>query len=320
MSFQKDINDLLEIKLNDNTQSLPFSLYYKSDLGSDDFVNVVFESTDWIDTGIGAEDNVIVEYDGIEYNTQLGEYTLSDIRYIPCIVHSFNAEFEPYSFVKRATYSLPITFYVDEIWNKDNNDIFTEAVEEFQDSVRGLVETASGRKVLFNHSDIKPVTGLVDFNGKYFREYQMTISLDTIDSGYFGNELIYYVTHPDLNSGVTFEINPISMSSGKHSELHLFQKFNTATNNEYQTKSVPNETGFSIEVTVIYNADEFTKWLVNSKFEESKVEKLTFGVKYPEIETPFSESYVIENIGGVEMIGQLLTVTFTLRPVSEVYS
>ena len=319
MSFQKEINTFLDEKLNNNSINLRFNLFYRFGITQENFTEFIFDSVDWLDTGVGAENNVVVNYDGVDYNTQLGAYTLEEVNYIPCIIEDYIVEYEPYNFLKSAYYIIPITFFVNETVNKDLDPDIVDAIEEMQDTIRGEVFEFSTTRGLLNHSDIKPMSGVIEHNGTIFREYSMNIYIKTIDNGYFANEITYRFTHPDINGGQTMVINPVVMSSSKGNDIHSFQIFQSDTNNSVEMSGVPNTTVMAQELTFVYKSDELTNWLVRQKYNKAKPQKVNIGVEYPNFGSTFTRDYVIQNVSGLEEHGDIITVTITLSPVSEVY-
>jgi len=277
------------------------------------------------------ENNVVIEYDGVQYNTQLGQYTLDKVAYIPGIIENFMAEFEPLKFIRNVSYTLPITFYINETFNRELDNKIIDAVEVFQDKIRGNIELVYNHNVLFNHTDITPLTGIIDFNGTIFREYQMVVYMDAIkqvlpsDTAYtfFGNQIEYRMSIPTLNSGAQFRIYPISAMAVRSNELHIFQKFCTSTNNEFDIKAIPNESGLSLELAVFYTGDSFSKFLYQQKYSQTELPIVTLEVRYPvqpgDTQIPMEREYLIESIGGTETVGDKIIFTLMLRPVSEVY-
>lgn len=277
------------------------------------------------------KNNVVIEYDGVEYNTQLGQYSLNKVTYIPGIIENFIAEFEPLQFIRNVQYTIPLTFYINETFNRDLDNKIVEAVEVFQDKIRGAIQLIYGHNVLLNHTDLSPLTGIIDFNGTVFREYQLVVYMDAIkqvlpsDTAYtfFGNQIEYRVSVPTLNSGAKFRVYPISAMSARANELHMFQKFSTATNNEYDLKSIPNESGLSLELAFFYTGDSFSKFLYQQKYSQTELPVITIEVKYPtqvgDTQIPMERDYLIESIGGTESVGDKIIFTLSLRPVSEVY-
>lgn len=279
--------------------------------------------------------NVVVEYDGVEYNTQNGQYTLQQLTYIPCIIESFMGEFQPLKFVKNVSYSIPVTFYINETFNRNLDNKIIEAVEIFQNKIRGEVELIYNHNVLINHSDIAPLTGIIDFNGTVFREYQIMIYMEAIqtilpNSGnqpFFGNQIEYRLTIDGLfetnNIPQKFRVYPIAVNSVRSNEVHMFQKFSSATTNEFETKSLPNESAFMIELTFLYTGDSFTKFLYQQRYEQETPRTVLLEVKYPamagDTQYPVEKNYVIESIGGSESVGEKIILTMVLRPVSEVF-
>ena len=277
------------------------------------------------------ENNVVINYDGVDYNTQLGQYSLDKVSYIPGIIENFMAEFEPLKFIRNVSYTLPITFYINETFNRELDNKIIEAVEVFQDKIRGNIELVYNHNVLFNHTDITPLTGVIDFNGTIFREYQMVVYMDAIkqvlpsDTAYtfFGNQIEYRIGVPTINSGTKFRIYPISAMTVRGNELYMFQKFNTPSNLEYDAKSIPNESAFSLELSFFYTGDLFSKFLYQQKYAQTTLPIVTLEIRYPtqpgDTQIPMEREYLIESIGGTESVGDKIMFTISLRPVSEVY-
>ena len=337
-SFQDEIRVYLQNKLNNTTNNplvasgTTFRLYNRYEIEEQEFFDFVVNSVDWEDSPstIPPADNVVIEYEGVEYNTQLGEYTLDKVTYIPCIIENFMAEFEPLKFIRNVNYTIPMTFYVNETFNRNLDNKIIEAVEVFQDKIRGNVELLYGHNAIFNHSDITPLTGIIDFNGTIFREYQMIIYFEAIKSvngftpnySFFGNQIEYRITVPTVVSN--YRVYPLTAMATRGNELHVFQKFSTASNNEFEAKSIPNESGFSLELSFLYYGDTFSKWLYQIKYAQQELPIITLQVTYPGISgdsiVPYSKNYLIESIGGTESVGEKIIFTLVLRPVSEVYS
>jgi hypothetical protein len=103
----------------------------------------------------------------------------------------------------------------------------------------------------------------------------------------------------------------------------MFQKFSTSTNNEYEMKSIPNESAFTIELTFLYTGDAFSKFLYQQRYEQEELRKVTLEVKYPamigDTQYPIENEFIIESIGGTESVGEKILLTMVLRPVSEVF-
>jgi hypothetical protein len=278
-----------------------------------------------------AANNVVINYDGVNYNTTLGQYTLDKVSYIPGIIENFMAEFEPLKFIRNVQYTLPVTFYINETFNRSLDNKIIEAVEVFQDKIRGNIELVYNHNVLFNHTDITPLTGIIDFNGTIFREYQMIIYMDAIKQvlpsntayTFFGNQIEYRISVPTLSNGAKFRIYPLTAMAVRSNELHVFQKFSTATNNEFDVKAIPNESGLSLELSFFYTGDSFTKFLYQQKYAQTTLPVVTLEIKYPaqpgDTQIPMEREYLIESIGGAESVGDKIIFTLMLRPVSEVY-
>jgi len=337
-SFQDTIRTFLQNKLNDTTNNplvasgTTFKLYNRYEIEEQDFFDFVVESVDWEDTNTGSENNVVIEYDGEEYNTQNGQYTLEKVAYIPGIIENFMAEFEPINFIRNVQYTIPVTFYINETINRSLDNKIIEAVEVFQDKIRGAVQLIYSHNVLLNHTDITPLTGIIDFNGTIFREYQIVIYMDAIKQvlpsntayAFFGNQIEYRITIPTVNSGTKFRIHPLTAMAVRSNELHVFQKFSTASNNEYDVKAIPNESGFSLELAFFYTGDSFTKYLYQQKYAQTDLPIIKLEIKYPaqpgDTQIPMERDYLIESIGGTESVGDKIIFSVSLRPVSEVYS
>lgn len=337
-ALQNILRNYLQNKLNDTDASpfssrVPFKLYDRYAIEDQDFYDVVLDSVDWEiqgSTGV-LDNNVVVEYDGIEYNTQNGQYILQKIKYVPCIIEDFIADYEPLTFVENINYTIPITYYINETYNKQLNNLMVEATEQFGNLLRGRIDSVfdanSGKtfRMLLNHTALTPLTGIIDFNGTVFREYQMVVHIELIDNGYFGNQIVYNISVPKKDesdvvpfNGATFAVNPISATSTRASELHEFQVFGT---NNFESKAMPNEVGFMLELSFLYDGGQFTKWLYGLKFnpsENSFPRVITVSVRYPGTtaqESP-SKFYVIESIGGVEQVGEKIIMTIVLKPAT----
>lgn len=321
-------NKLTQTEASQTPSGIPFKLYNRYAIEDQDFYDVVLNSIDWEVPGSGGtlENNVVVEYDGVEYNTQKGQYTLEQVSYVPSIIEDFIAEFEPLSFVENVSYTIPITFYINETINKQLNNSIILSAQQFGNELRGqtgtLFDPESGKtyKLLSNHTALTPLTGVIDFNGTIFREYQIVVSLELISDGFFGNQIQYLVSTSELNSGATFQVNPIAASSTRASELHGFQVFGDTN---FESKSIPNEVGFMMELTFLYTGDAFTSWLYKQKFTPTPPKKINMRVVYPSVASGYevteTTSYVIESIGGVEQVGEKILLSIVLRPVSEAY-
>lgn len=342
-SFQDFIRLFLQEKLNNATNNplvqsgTVFKLYNRYEIENQDFYDFVLDSIDWDtegSTGVAA-DNVVVEFEGEEYNTQLGEYTLEQINYIPSIIESFMGEFQPLNFIRNVSYTIPLTFYINETFNRELDNKIIEAVEIFQDKIRGNAQIIYNHNVLLNHSDITPLTGIVDFNGTIFREYQVMIYMEAVKTvlpansttPFFGNEIEYRLTIDGVfvtnNVPTKFRVHPVGVTTVRSNELHMFQKFNTINTDEYEMKSIPNESAFTVELTFLYTGDSFTKFLYQQRYEQEEPVKVNLEVTYPSMvgdtQIPISNDYLIESIGGTESVGDKIMLTIVLRPVSEVF-
>jgi len=347
-SFQVFFREYLENKLNTTNNNvltpldLKFNLYNRYGVEDQEFFDTVVNSIDWEDdpSTIPAADNVVVEFEGEEYNTQLGEYTLDKIKYIPCIIEGFIGEFEPLDFVKNVNYNIPLTFYVNETVDRELNNIIVTAIQLFQDNIRGKTDTyfdtLSGRDFTFllTHSDYTPLTGIIDFNGTIFREYQLVISLELIDKGFFTNQIEYTLSVPEYANadpeterfaglGAPFRIYPVAAMSSRASELHQFQKFSTSTEDEFEVKAIPNEVGFMTELSFLYDGSLFSRWLYTLRYTPTVPKIVTLQVRYPGLESsleiPDTIDYVIESIGGMESVGEKIVISVVLKPVSGVF-
>ena len=124
MSRQEDLHNYIDTKLNGNPQGLPFKLYYKYGINDGDFADLLINS---VDLGNDDENNVVIQYEGEDYNTQLGQYTLDSVKYIPCIIEDYQARFEPLEQFDIIDYTIPVSFFVDVRANDLNGDIVTNA-------------------------------------------------------------------------------------------------------------------------------------------------------------------------------------------------
>jgi hypothetical protein len=348
-AFQLFFREYLENKLNttDNNvltpSNLKFKLFNRYAIEEQEFFDVVVDSVDWEDSPstIPPANNIVIEYDGEEYNTQLGQYNLQKVRYIPCIIESFIGEFEPVDFVKNINYTIPVTFYVNETIDRQLDNVIVDAVQTFQDTVRGKVDTyfdaISGEDFTFllTHSDYSPLTGIIDFNGTIFREYQIILSLEMVDKGFFTNQIEYVLsvpefagtsptTEPFAGLGTPFRVYPVAAMSSRASELHQFQKFSTSTEDAFEVKAIPNEVGFMIELSFLYDGSLFTRFLYKLRYTATEPKIVTLQVKYPgltgSLEVAPATDYVIESIGGLETVGEKIIFSIVLKPVSGVYS
>jgi hypothetical protein len=293
------------------------------------------EEEDLFNPNASPSNNVVVDFEGENYNTQFGQYTLNRLTYIPSIIENFMGEFEPLKFVRNVAYTIPLTFYINETFNRELDNKIIEAVEVFQDKIRGEIEIIYDHNVLLNHGDITPLTGVIDFNGTVFREYQVIIYMEAVKTilptnaikPFFGNQIEYRLTVDGLfeqnGTPQKFRVYPVAVSSVRSNELHMFQKFSTAITNEFQMKSLPNESAFTIELTFLYTGDSFTKFLFQQRYAQEEPRTLLLEVKYPAMagdnQIPMEQEYVIESIGGAESVGDKILLTIVLRPVSEVY-
>lgn len=351
-SFQIFFREYLENKLNTTQNNLltPLNLKYKlyNRYGIDEqtFFDTVVESVDWStldNAGISAN-NVVVEFDGEEYNTQLGQYNLRQVRYVPCIIEDFIAEFEPLDFVKNANFTIPITFYVNETIDRQLNNIIVDSIQNFQDTIRGKVDTYFDSNAgvdftfLVTHGGYSPLTGIIDFNGTVFREYQLILSLELIDKGFFTNQIEYVLSVPEFAGGgilpdgqtppigsfsglgTPFRVYPVAAMSSRASELHQFQKFSTSTEDAFEVKALANEVGFMMELSFLYDGSPFTRFLYKLRYTPLAPKIVTLQVKYPGL-TSSSEiapatDYIIESIGGLETVGEKIIFSLVLKPVN----
>jgi hypothetical protein len=344
-AFQLFIREYLENKLNttDNNVLTPldlkFKLFNRYAIEDQEFFDTVVDSIDWEDTLTGSENNVVVEFEGEQYNTQLGQYSLRNVKYIPGIIEGFIGEFEPLEFVKNVNYNIPLTFYVNETVDRELNNIVVEAVQRFQDDIRGKTDVyfdiVSGKDFTFllTHSDYTPLTGVIDFNGTVFREYQLIVSLELIDGGFFTNQIEYNLsvpeyagadpqTQPFAGLGTPFRVYPVAAMSSRASELHQFQKFSTSAEDAFEVKALPNEVGFMTELSFLYDGSLFARWLYKLRYTPTVPKIVTLQVKYPglqsTLEIPDAIDYVIESIGGLETVGEKIIISIVLKPVSGV--
>jgi hypothetical protein len=346
-SFQSFIRTYLQNKLNPannnllTSKNLKFKLYNRYEVEEQEFFDFVVESVDWDapnSTGIPA-DNVVVEFEGQEYNTQLGQYNLKKINYVPSIIEDFIAEFEPLNFVKNVNYTIPVTFYVNETIDRQFDNVIVESIQLFQDTIRGTIDTyfdsISGEDFTFllTHNGYTPLTGIIDFNGTIFREYQLIVSLELIDKGFFTNQIEYTLSVPEYVGtnplverfsalGFPFRVFPVTAVSSRVSELHQFQKFSTSAQDEFEVKAIPNEVGFMTELSFLYDGSLFTRWLYKLRYTPTVPKIVNLQVRYPglqsTLEIPDTIDYVIESIGGMESVGEKIVISVVLKPVSGV--
>lgn len=346
-AFQLFFREYLENKLNTTENNLltpvnlKFELFNRYGIQDQEFFDVVVDSVDWEDTNTDSENNIVVEFEDEEYNTQLGQYDLQKVRYVPCIIEDFIGEFEPVDFIKNVNYTIPLTFYVNETIDRELGNVIVDAIQNFQDTIRGKTDTyfdsllGKDFTFLLTHSDYSPLTGIIDFNGTVFREYQMVISLELIDGGFFTNQIEYVLSVPEYQGtdisvepfsalGTPFRVFPVAAMSSRASELHQFQKFSTSTEDEFEVKAIPNEVGFMTELSFLYDGSLFTKFLYKLRYTATEPTIVTLQVKYPgltsSLEIPDAIDYVIESIGGLETVGEKIIFSIVLKPVSGVYS
>lgn len=346
-AFQTFFREYLEEKLNSTNNlilapaNLKFKLYNRYGIDEQEFFDTIVESIDW-DTpespGIPTN-NVVIDFEDDKYNTQLGQYKLTQIKYVPAIIEDFIAEFEPLDFVKNANYTIPVTFYVNETVDRQLDNIIIKAIQKFQDEIRGKVNTyyddISGAdfKFLLTHSGYSPLTGIIDFNGTVFREYQLIISLELIDKGFFTNQIQYNLSVPEFfgtseeterfaSLGIPFPVHPIAAMSTRASELHQFQKFSTSTEDAFEVKALANEVGFMMELSFLYDGDLFSRFLYKLRYTPTLPKRISLQVVYPgltsSLEIPETIDYLIESIGGLENVGEKIIISIVLKPVSTV--
>lgn len=346
-AFQTFFREYLENKLNSTNGNvltpvdLKFKLYNRYGIEDQEFFDTIVDSIDWEDTNTDSENNIVVEFEDEEYNTQLGQYELKQIKYIPAIIEDFIAEFEPLDFVKNANYTIPVTFYVNETVDRKLDNVIIKAIQEFQDEIRGKVDTyfdnisGSDFTFLLTHSGYSPLTGIIDFNGTIFREYQLIISLELIDKGFFTNQIEYVLSVPEFQGadpeierfaslGTPFRVFPVAAISSRASELHQFQKFSTSAEDAFEVKAIPNEVGFMMELSFLYDGSLFTRLLYKLRYTPTVPKIVTLQVKYPGLtgnfEIPETIDYLIESIGGLESVGEKIIMSIVLKPVSGVLS
>jgi hypothetical protein len=343
-SFQIFFREYLENKLNEPnglvSAEFKYKLYNRFGIENQEFFDTVVESIDWEDSPstIPSSDNVVIEFDGEEYNTQLGQYTLNSVRYVPCIIETFIAEFEPLDFVKNADFTIPVTFYVNETVDRQLNNAIVDSIQVFQDKVRGKIDTyfdaTTGEDFTFlmTHGGFSPLTGIIDFNGTIFREYQLLVNLEMIDKGFFANQIEYNISVPEYVGkdpnverfaalGSPFRVYPVAAMSARASELHQFQKFSTSEQDDFEVKSLPNEVGFMVELSFLYDGSLFSQWLYTLRYTPKVPKIVTLQVRYPGVSglnVPDAIDYVIESIGGSETVGDKIIISLVLKPVSEV--
>jgi hypothetical protein len=313
MSRQKDIHDFIETKLNNTGTGLPFELYYRYHIGDEDFTDKVLNS---IDLGETDPNNVKVEWEDNIYNTQKGVFTLDNINYIPCIIEDFVVTYEPIALFLNALYSVPISFFVNERFNKDNGDIFTESIEKMQDALRGHVEVISGNKVMVTHSDVRPVSGLIEFNDLLYRVYTTTIDFEMISKGYFGEEMQFHIQNSEIFGGSTTRVFPIIRTSNRLNDLAPFQGFKTVANANLEIKNIDDMSGFGLSLSFLVESnDDLTDHFIKRKFvPPNDSEVYNVSVTYPNLTgTPFSDKYLIESITGGEGITDKLVVTVNFK-------
>lgn len=320
MSRQKSINDYIDTKLNANNQSLPFKLYYKYGINDQEFSEFLLNS---VDNGIDDPDNVIINFEGEDYNTQNGQYTIDNVNYIPCIIEDYQARFEPLSDHTIVKYTVPVSFFVEERFNRENNDIITDAIENVQDTIRGTTDTIGGLNAFIAHSDIRPISGLIRINEKPYRAYQMTFYFKMTNDGYFGEEIQYFIQNDALFSGTTTRIYPVLRDSSRNNELLPRQKFNDEidASDEFEIKTMPDLSAFSFTLSLVYDGTELPRHFITQKYNPERPLKYFFSVVYPGMEgTPFGFDYMIESISGLESVDSQLIVTVTFKRASDLYS
>jgi hypothetical protein len=344
-SFQIFFRTYLENKLNTTQNNLltpvnlKYKLYNRYGVDEQEFFDVVVDSVDWEDSPstIPPANNIVIEYDGEEYNTQLGQYNLRKVRYIPAMIEDFIAEFEPLDFVKNANFTIPITFYVNETIDRQLDNVIVDAIQNFQDTIRGKVDTYFDSNAgvdftfLITHGGYSPLTGIIDFNGTVFREYQLILSLELIDKGFFANQIEYVLsvpefagtsptTEPFAGLGTPFRVYPVAAMSSRASELHQFQKFSTSTQDAFEVKALANEVGFMMELSFLYDGSLFTRFLYKLRYTPLVPKVITLQVKYPgltsSLEIAPATDYIIESIGGLETVGEKIIFSLVLKPVN----
>jgi hypothetical protein len=348
-SFQIFFREYLEDKLNTQQNNLltpvnlKYKIYNRYGVDEQEFFDVVVDSVDWEESPstIPSANNVVIDVDGEEYNTQNGQYTLRKVRYIPAIIEDFIAEFEPLDFVKNANYTIPITFYVNETIDRQLNNVIVDAIQNFQDTIRGKIDTYFDSNAgvdftfLVTHGGYSPLTGIIDFNGTVFREYQLILSLELIDKGFFANQIEYVLSVPEYQGvsptvdrfaelGTAFRVYPVAAMSSRASELHQFQKFSTSSNDEFEVKALANEVGFMVELSFLYDGSLFTRWLYKLRYTPSVPKVVTLQVRYPgltsNLEIAPATDYIIESIGGIETVGEKILLSLVLKPVEPIQS
>lgn len=322
MSRHKDIHDYISTQLNNNNQNLSFKLFYKYSIQNNEFSELLVNSVD-----LGEEDpnNVKIKYDGQEYNTQKGVFTLENVKYIPCIIESFGDEFQPLdsdidTIIK---YRVPVTFFVDERYNKANADFVDEAIEYVQDSIRGRTNTIGGYNMFITHSAFEPQTGLVTINERPFRRYQLVFFFKATKKGSYGQQIQTFIQNNNLFSGEVTRIYPIARKSPRVNELLPRQKFETETDTTevYEIYNIPDISALELEMAFVYKNDEFTRHFMDKKYAPTKPEKYTISIVLPGYEgNPFSDSYLIENIGGPENYDDQMMFIVTFKKASVKYN
>jgi len=321
MSFHKDIHDYLSNKLNSNSLELTFNLFHRYEIGETEFASLILESSYTSPENDESEDNVVVKYNGVEYNTPHGVYEIRNVQYIPCIIEDFIGDFEPIREFKNANYSIPITLFVDEAFNKANNNIVDNMLEEFQDSIRGLTQSLNGNKILFNHSDVRPISGTVPINNILYRSYQIIVYVETLSVGYFGNEILYWLKSETVGGSYTSltQIYPVIRGSQRGNETVPIQKFKTELNNEIETRSVPNISAFGLSLSFMYEGGELARHFITQRYTPDPTVKYQIKIVYPGIvNTPFIDDYIIEDVGGPESLGEKLIINVSLNRASDV--
>lgn len=323
MSRQESIHNYINTKLNSNTQNLKFKLYYKYGVNDGEFADLLLNS---VDLGVDDENNVVVEYEGTEYNTQHGQFTLDTVKYIPCIIEDFQARFEPLEKYDIVDYTVPVSFFVDVRYNDLNGDIVTNAIESVQDAIRGTVTTIGGYNCFITHSDIRPISGIIEIGSseddiRSFRAYQMTFYINMNKQGHFGKEIQYFIQHESLFGGVATRFYPIGRGSSRKNENQSRQLFDTDTTVNFETRSVPDLSAMTLNFSLLYDGTELTRHFITQKFNQGKPLKYFFSVIYPGMEgTPFGDDYILEDVGGAENIDSTLVVGLSFIKASEKYN
>jgi len=325
MSRQRDINTYIVTALNANTQGLKFNLYYKYGINDGEFAELLINST-YVEPNDEAED-VKILYDGIETSTIKGNFEIVKTKYIPCIIEGFDARFEPLDKEKIISYSIPVSFFVDEKSNANNNDIFTTAIEEIQDTIRGTISTIGDYNSFINHGAITPISGLIEIGAseedvRTFRAYQMTFYIELTNNGYFGRQIKYEIQNDDLFEGLKTEIFPLDKSTGRTIEPLGRQVFDTDTTHEYEIVSVPDISAFSLEIALLYDGDELTKHFLQEKYNIRKPKVYSISVFFPDksVGVEFTDNYILESVTGPEGLGDKIIFSLSFVKASDKYN